>query len=199
MSNATSQAFTIAFTVPSASAKLTELKAFCLAHNIVVVANKSYKVSYQQAIESWVSAQVLATEVTEIAQPTADVIEDVAIEYGTIAVEFVTSPEAVSVYRTALLWAVVGVSAALSVAYTVIGAVWILLMDLAEEHEVGLKLVRAAAAVYVKAKRSACVADVEGLMELYQPNAAKSWAMAWGWLINLGWALAQGRQAVFGG
>jgi hypothetical protein len=199
MSNATSQAFTIAFTVPSASAKLAELKAFCLTHDIAVTANKSYKASYQQAIESWVAAQMLATEIIEIAQPVAATIEDVAVEYGTIAVEFVTSPEAVSVYRQALLWTVVGVSIALTPVYTIVAGAWILLMALAEEHEVGLKLVRAAAAVYVTAKRSVTLAELGEMITLYQPNAAKAWVVALGWLANLGWVLAQGRQAVFGG
>jgi len=199
MSNATSQVTTIAFTVPSPSAKLAELKAFCATHRIVVTANKSYKASYQQAIESWVAAQVLATEVVEIAQPVADAIEDVAVEYGSIAVEFVTSPEAIGVYRQALLWTVVGVEVALAVAYTLVAGAWILLMTLSEEHAVGLKIVRVAAAVYVKAKRSTCVSDITEMVALYRPNAVKAWATAWAWLANLGWALAQGRRAVFGG
>jgi hypothetical protein len=183
MSNAISQA-TIAFTVPSATAKLAELKAFCLSHDIAVSANKSYKASYQAAIESWnqsqlkasaiEAAEVLAVEVEEvaaIAQPPATAIENAVIEYGTIAVEYATSPEAISFYRTALLWTVVGVSIVRSVIYTVVVGAWILLLDLAEEHEVGLKLVRLAAAAYVAAKRSACVGDIKGLVALYRPNA----------------------------
>jgi hypothetical protein len=58
--------------------------------------------------------------------------------------------------------------------------------------------VRLAAAAYVAAKRSTCVGDIKGLVELYQPNAEKVWVAAWGWLVNLAWVLSQGRQAVFG-
>jgi hypothetical protein len=207
MSSAISQA-TIAFTVPSATAKLAELKAFCLSHNIAVSANKSYKASYQAAIESWnqsqlkasaiKAAEVLAVEVEEVAaivQPPATAIENAVIEYGTIAVEYATSPEAISVYRMALLWTVVGVSIVLSVTYTALVGAWILLMDLAEEHEVGLKLVRAAAAADVAVKRSTCVSDIKGLVELYRPNVQS--------LIRLARAVRvlviEGAEEVFGG
>jgi succinate dehydrogenase/fumarate reductase cytochrome b subunit len=199
-------------TVQPQSMTIQEMRAFVSTHSIVITGKKTLRSSFEAAIEAWnqsqlkadaiEAAEALAVEVAEvaaIAQPVATSIEDVAVEYGSIAVEYATSSDAVSFYRQALLGAVVGASIALAVAYSIVAAVWILLMDLADEHEAGLKAIRAVAWVCFEVKRSACVSDISGMVALYRPNAVKAWATAWGWLINLGWALAQGRRAVLGG
>ena len=88
---------------------INEMKAFCVANDIVVEGNKTMKKTFEAAIENWKAMQAATIEVKEAIVATEEesiepaLVASLAIEEVVIAVfKALTSPQACAVYRAAL-------------------------------------------------------------------------------------------------
>jgi hypothetical protein len=109
---------------------INEMKAFATKHGITVIGNKTYKETWFNAIETYmeVQSEVIAAAVdaknAAIENATqsvavADVAETAAVIVVEKAVEILTSPEAIAVYKGVLRVTVVSVAFMVMMAWTI--------------------------------------------------------------------------------
>jgi hypothetical protein len=172
------------------SASMTALRFYAAANGIAIEGNRTMKETYRRAIAAW-QASKAAAAVAEVAAEVEPIA--LAIEEATAAV---IADERVVTFRQIALRAAVFISWATFVTvYTIVASAWLLAGELALEYEVMPRVAQVADRAWVTINRSETAADARGFVQLYRPTIA--WLR--GWLVNLGWFLAQGRQAVFGG
>jgi hypothetical protein len=171
-------------------ASLKALRLYAAANGIAIEGNRTMKETYRRSIAAW-QASKAAAAVAEVAAEVEPIA--LAIEEATAAV---IADERVVTFRQIALRAAVFIGWATFVTvYTIVTSIWLLAGELALEYEVMPRIVLAADRAWVAIDQSKTAADIRGFVQLYRPAIA--WLRAW--LANLGWALAQGRRAVFGG
>jgi hypothetical protein len=171
-------------------ASLKALRFYAAANGIEIFGNKTMKETYRRAIAAW-QASKAAAAVAEVAAE----VEPIALAIEETAATVLADERVITFRQIALRGAVFVGWTAFIVIYTIVASIWFLAGELALEYEVMPRTIRAAAKAWVAIDRSKTAADARGFVQLYRPTIA--WLR--GWLVNLGWFLAQGRQAVFGG
>jgi hypothetical protein len=172
------------------SASLKALRLYAAANGIEIFGNKTMKETYRRAIAAW-QASKAAAAVAEVAAE----VEPIALAIEETAAAVMADERVITFRQIALRGAVFIGWATFVTVYTIVASIWLLAGELALEYEVMPRTIRAAAKAWVAIDRSKTAADIRGFVQLYRPSIA--WLRAW--LANLGWALAQGRRAVFGG
>jgi hypothetical protein len=107
---------------------ISEMKSFCAQHNIIPVGNKSYKATWQDAIDTYmeVQAEVIAAAVdAEIAAAeSSEAIEVAIVAFGALVIAALTSDEAIKFYRGVLKFAAFTVIMAWMFASTAVKWCW---------------------------------------------------------------------------